>query len=87
MTETLVLADNIKQIRKKNHQTQAEFAFNCGLSEDEIYNIEHCNTDPKLSTLQNIAAYIGITVSELLMPHAYNCVGKLSSIQQKAMSS
>ena len=66
MTEVEALAERIKSKRKELNQTQLTFGLNCGLSEDEISKIETCQTDPKLSTIQSIAAYIGITVSDLL---------------------
>ncbi len=66
MPETEALARNIKLIRKNLQQSQFEFAANCGLSNDVILQLENKQTNPKLSTLQDIAAYVGITVSELL---------------------
>ena len=41
-------------------------ASEMGLSTEEISLLERGKTDPKLSTLQKIAAHMGITVSELL---------------------
>lgn len=66
MPELEALAKNTKAKRIERKETQLMFGLNCGLSEDEIYNIEHQRTDPKLSTIQSIAAYTGLTVSELL---------------------
>ena len=66
MPELHALAKNTKAIRLDMKETQLMFGLNCGLSEDEICNIENQNTDPKLSTIQSIAAYTGLTVSELL---------------------
>ena len=66
MPELEALAKNTKAKRKELRETQLTFALNCGLCEDEISDIENQNTDPKLSTIQNIAAYVGLTVSDLL---------------------
>lgn len=66
MPERDALAKRIKAYRKLQHQTQFEFSELTGLSVEEISLIERVETDPKLSTLQNLAAYMGITVSELL---------------------
>ncbi len=66
------LAQNLKNKRKELNQTQLTFAVNCGLSEDEICKIENQNTDPKLSTIQCIAAYTGLTIQELLQPQEDN---------------
>lgn len=66
MPELKALAMNTKAKRIERNETQLEFGLNCGLSEDEICKIENQNTDPKLSTIQSIAAYTGLTVSDLL---------------------
>lgn len=66
MPEFEALAKRLKEFRKAKHETQFEFAENCGLSDDLIYQLEHQKTNPKLSSLQDIAAYLGITVSDLL---------------------
>ncbi len=66
MPELKALAMNTKAKRIEKNETQLEFGLNCGLSEDEICKIENQNTDPKLSTIQSIAAYTGLTVSDLL---------------------
>ncbi len=66
MPEFEALARNLKAKRREMHETQFVFASNCGISEEELSLLERQKTDPKLSTLQNIAAYANITVSKLL---------------------
>lgn len=66
MPERKALAVNTKAKRIEKKETQLTFGVNCGLSEDEICNIENQNTDPKLSTIKCIAEYTGVTVSDLL---------------------
>lgn len=66
MPEIEALAEKIIQIRRGRNETEAVFAHNCGISEEELSLLERRKTDPKLSTLQNIAAYTGNTVSDLL---------------------
>ncbi len=66
MPERDALANRIRAYRRLQHQTQWEFSEATGLSVEEISLIERAGTDPKLSTLQNLAAYMGVTVSELL---------------------
>ena len=66
MPETEALAYRIKKYRKQQFKNQFEMASEMGLSMEEISLIERCKTDPKLSTLQKIAAHMGITVSSLL---------------------
>lgn len=66
MPEIEILSIKLRELRNELHKTQAEFAEEIGISEDEVSKIERKITDPKISTLQKIAAYTGETVSELL---------------------
>jgi len=60
------LAKRIKAYRRVQHMTQFDFSGETGLSVEEISHLEREETDPKLSTLQSLAAYMGVTVSDLL---------------------
>ena len=66
MPEGKILAENIKRIRKEMNESQMDFAANCGISTVIISLIENEHTDPKMSTIQKIAAYTDRTVSDLL---------------------
>ena len=66
MPEFEALSQNVKRIRKELKLSQLEFALECGLSMEIISMIECQKTDPKLSTIQKIAAFTGHTPSELL---------------------
>lgn len=66
MPERDALAKRIKSYRREQHLTQFEFSEETGLSIEEISLLERVGTDPKLSTLQSLAAYMGLTVSDLL---------------------
>lgn len=66
MPESETLATNILRLRKKMNKTQYEFAAESGISVEILSLLERQKTDPKLSTIQKIAAYTGYTVSELL---------------------
>ncbi len=66
MPEREKVADRLRKIRRKLKENQADFAANCDISTDTLSLIEREQTDIKLSTLQKIAAYTGLTVSELL---------------------
>ena len=66
MPEFDYLSDNLKRIRLKLKESQIDFAANCGISTEILSLMERKLTDPKLSTLQKIAAYTDMTVSELL---------------------
>ena len=66
MDDMTLLAKKIRTARKKLRQSQTEFAFNCDISVETLSLIEREETDPCLSTIQKIAAYLGTTVRELL---------------------
>ena len=67
MPEIAAWSERIKAFRYINHESQAEFAANVGVSEDEISLIECGRANPRLDTLQKLAAYMNITVSDLLL--------------------
>lgn len=66
MPEVDALARQLKQYRVMQEKTQFEMSSEIGISEEELSLLERGQTDPKLSTMQKIASYMGITVSELL---------------------
>lgn len=66
MPEFVALSKKLKKYRKELEQNQMEFAAHCGVSTEILSLIEREKTDPKLSTLQKFAAYLGVTVSDLL---------------------
>lgn len=66
MEEQSILSKKLKSIREEMNESQMEFAYNCGISTETFSLIEREKVNPNLDTLQKIAAYLGITVSELL---------------------
>lgn len=66
MPEFEKVADRLRKVRRKLKLNQSDFASHCGLSTETISLIEREETDIKLSTLQKIASFTGLTVSELL---------------------
>lgn len=66
MPERIALARKIKAIRTQMRESQIEFAAHCGISTEALSLIEREQTDPKLSTIQKVAAYTDQTVSDLL---------------------
>ncbi len=66
MPERVALARNIKAIRKQMHESQIDFAAHCGISTEALSLLERELSDPKLSTIQKVAAYTDQTVSGLL---------------------
>lgn len=66
MPEFDYLAENLKRMRTDKKESQIDFAANCGISTEALSKMERRVTDPRLSTLQKVAAYMGVTVSDLL---------------------
>lgn len=72
MPEVEFLSNNLKRIRKELKETQADFAAHCGLGTGTYNAIENKRSDPKLSSIQKIAAYTAKTVPELLSKEETN---------------
>ena len=67
MQELQILAQRVKEIRKKMGIAQAVFAPMVGISVEELSLIERGKAkDMKLSTLQKIAVCTGLSVADLL---------------------
>ena len=66
MPECIILSKNLKKIRDALGISQIEFAAECGISTETLSLLERELTDPKLSTIQKIASYLGCDVTELL---------------------
>lgn len=66
MPERVALARNIKALRKQMRESQMDFAAHCGISTEALFLLERERSDPKLSTIQKVAAYADWTVSDLL---------------------
>ena len=66
MPEIKNLAENIARIRKEMKETQADFAAHCDIGAGTLNLMENQRTDPRLSSIQKVAAYTGLTVPELL---------------------
>ncbi len=66
MPEFHSLSERIKRLRKEMKENQADFADHCGISIETLSLIEREKTDVRLGTMQKIAAYTNLTVSELV---------------------
>lgn len=66
MPEISALAKRVKIYRENMKKTQFELSYEMGISLEELSLIEREGANPRLSTIQKIAAHMGITVSELL---------------------
>ena len=66
MPEISALAKKVKAYRESLGETQLELTGEIGISIEELSLIERGEANPRLSTMQKIAAHMGITVSALL---------------------
>ena len=66
MPEISALAKRVRAYRKSLGETQFELSGEIGISIEELSLIERGQANPRLSTMQKIAAHMGITVSALL---------------------
>ena len=66
MPEIRALAKRVVEMRNELGENQFEFAENCGISVYTVSAIETGNCNPRIETLQKIAAYTGLTVSQLV---------------------
>lgn len=61
-----MLPENLKRIRERHKLTQKELADRIGVQHTRISEIELGKSNPRLSTIEKIAAYFGIPVARLL---------------------
>lgn len=61
-----LLANKLKEIRKKHGKTQEDLAYDSGLSLSQIARIETMKINPTVSTIFKIARTLKIKPSELL---------------------
>lgn len=62
------ISQRLKTYRSQYEESQEVFAEHIGIHIASLSLMERKRMNPRLSTLQKIAAYMGITVSELLTP-------------------
>lgn len=67
MPEKTALAEFVLKNRHKMEESQFIYASNCGISKENLSLIERGKANPSLETMQNIAAYAGVTVAEMLV--------------------
>ena len=66
MSEDEILAKKLKAYRIKQGLSQKELARQIGASTDTIGLIERQKVKPRLDTMEKIAEYFGVTLSDLL---------------------
>ena len=69
---TQTLADNIRSFRKTQRLSQEELASACDLHRTYIGSVERGERNVTLSTLELLAAALGVSVPELLTKKARN---------------
>jgi len=66
MSKRSDLGDNIRRIRKANHETQRELGDAIHVSDTAIANYESGYRQPDIQTLMAIARHYGVSIEELL---------------------
>lgn len=67
--ETLqLLSHNLKVFRAQHEYSQERLADEAGLHRTYIGDIERCEQNPTLGTLEALADVLGIQIADLLMP-------------------
>ena len=60
-----ILAENLAEFRQFEGISQMEIAFRSGVSKETISLIEREQSNVRLDVLERLAAYTGLTISEL----------------------
>jgi transcriptional regulator with XRE-family HTH domain len=68
---TQILADNIRAYRKAKHISQEELADMCDLHRTYVGSVERGERNVTLSTLETLAAALGVSVTELLTKRVF----------------
>ena len=66
------LADNLRQLRAERGLTAAELSSRSGLGKATLSQIEAGRGNPRLETLRDLAAALGVEVTDLLAPPTGN---------------
>ena len=61
-----ILSKRITAYRKDHGESISQFANGCGVSESSIRRIENGTSNARLSLIDKIIAYMGISLAELL---------------------
>lgn len=74
----------IKELREKNHMTQAELAEKLGVSDKTVSKWETAKGYPDISLLEPIAKVLGVSVTELISGNAvYNANVSANMLRSK----
>lgn len=61
-----ILAENLRSLRRSQNLSQDDLAVKCGLHRTYIGSVERCERNVTLSTLEMLAAALGVSASELI---------------------
>lgn len=70
LTTTQILADNIRDFRQAKNLSQEQLADLCNLHRTYVGSVERCERNVTLSTLEVLAAALGVSVPKLLTKKA-----------------
>lgn len=62
-----MISDRLKEIRKKNGNTQEEFALKLGINRGAYKNYENSTSEPSLAVLKSISETCGIDLNWLIL--------------------
>ncbi len=84
----MTVAENIKRIRKEKGLTQKQLGERCGMSESTLRQYEIGYRNPKLETIQKIAAALHVSPSELderidALRKSHRLIGSMYSEMEK----
>ena len=75
----------IKELREKNHMTQAELAERLGVSDKAISKWETAKGYPDISLLEPLASILGVSITELISGNAVSNVNVSANMQRSVV--
>ncbi|MFP5041616.1 helix-turn-helix domain-containing protein [Parasediminibacterium sp. JCM 36343] len=61
-----LFGQHLRRLRDAKGMSMEEFANTCDMEKSQVYRIENGKTNPSLTTLNELAAGLGIKLSELV---------------------
>ena len=78
-----VIAKNIKRLAYEKNKTQADIARDLNLSKTTLSSWMSGYRVPRMSKIDMLAKYFGVTRSELTEPYGMVAIGTLSAFEKK----
>ncbi|WP_191556426.1 helix-turn-helix domain-containing protein [Metabacillus idriensis] len=79
----MTLGENLKSLRKKAKLTQTQLSEKANISRSYLADVERDRYNPSVSTLNSIAAALGISISELIDEQKESILPDLSHREEK----